>query len=196
MTAAFWEPEVEQKIALGEGRTMRDYDETQERLAAQRTGSTVTRISGVPLQGRTIKGWFPIHPCLCVQDSPENPCPCNNLDDVLVWLPSNVSPQRSGQQHEGEEVFSYEVPANVRILVETQIPMTAGDLQHMKKLTVRGRGKAVSLLQARSRARVSVGELLVGAFALGWAIGEKVDEETGASDAISDWLAEEIPWPF
>lgn len=116
-----------------------------------------------------------------------------------MWLPSGTPSERTGKKWEGEDIFAYQVRRDSDILVDTQIPMTIGDLGRMKELAERGHGRAISVLQKSSKkkkGKPSVGALLIGAFELGWHIGEKIDEETGISDKISDWLAENFPWPW
>ena len=157
-------------------------------------GRMFVKIQGIPLDGGPSKHWIPIRPCVCVTE----PCPCDTLDDIIVWLPSNVSSERTGKQWDGNDVYSYRLDEDSRIMVEAQIPMTIGNLQSMKELAERGHGRTISVFQKKSKkkGKSTVGGLLVGAFELGWAIGEKIDEETGVSDKISDWLAENFPWPW
>jgi hypothetical protein len=58
----------------------------QRRLARAGTVS----VTGLPVEGHDASktdraARFPIGACVCVQDSPDNPCPCNG---PLFWLPS------------------------------------------------------------------------------------------------------------
>jgi len=121
------------------------------------------------------------------------------LDDVILWLPSGTASEKTGDRWQGEDVLAYPIPRGSKVILEAQIPITVGDLQLMKDLAERGRGRAVTVFQKSAnttKGKPSIGALLIGAFELGWHIGEKIDEETGASDKISDWLAENFPWPW
>jgi hypothetical protein len=151
-----------------------NYLETQQNLAGTRL---LTKIQGVRLEGGLDRDWFPIRPCICVK---EEDCPCDTLDDTIVWLPHGTPSEDTGKKWEGNPVLSYRVPVDSQILVETQIPITLGKLQHMKDLSDRGSGKAVEWLQKSKKKgkKPTVGALLIGAFELGWHIGEKIDRST------------------
>jgi hypothetical protein len=111
------------------------------------------------------------------------------FDDILMWLPANVSFERTGKQWNGSDVYSYELSAESKVMVETQIPVAISDLKKMKEMAEGGRGRIIA-------SKKSIGGWLIGAFELGWAIGEKIDEETGASEKLADWLYDTLgPWP-
>jgi hypothetical protein len=162
------------------------YGEMKEK---QLQDTWVTKIHGVPLEleGNILdlnsNGVFwPILGCLCVQDSPDNPCPCKG---PIVWLPKDkiLKSGKSGRNnHEGSEVHWFEVANGAEIMVEELHTLKIKDYADFVDWT-EGNGTSVSFSKKSIRSR-----LLKAAFSLGFAIGTVIDEETGASDEISDWL--------
>lgn len=172
---------------------MIQYDEKKREFLQQRSFGS---LMGAPLDGgREWKGWFPINPCICVK---AEGCPCDWLDDIIVWLPVDIKSEKTGKQCQGNELLIYHIGRDTKVLVETQIPMTLGQLEKAKEITENSCGKTRAIFNKSSstKGKPSVGALLIGAFELGWFVGEKIDEETGASDKISDWLADNFPWPW
>ena len=172
---------------------MSQYNDTKLNLLQQRSFGS---LMGSPLDGgRDWKGWFPIRPCLCVT---AEGCPCDKLEDIIVWLPEGIPSEKTGKKSEEGELFNYQIGRDTKVLVETHIPMTLGQLEKAKEITEKCSGKTRAIFQKSSntKGKPSIGALLIGAFELGWHIGEKVDEETGVSDKISDWLAENLPLPW
>jgi len=169
---------------------MTQYMNTKQNILRQRT---VASIMGIPLDGDW-KEWFPIRPCVCVT---AEGCPCDTLEDIIVWISANVKPEKTGKKCQGDELLNYHLERDTKILVETQIPMTIGQLEKIKEVTENCDGKTGTIFKksSNSKGKKSIGKLLIGAFELGWFIGEKIDEETDVSGKISDWLAETIPWP-
>jgi hypothetical protein len=176
-----------------EGATMATYTTTKGRLFQQRSRSNSNTISGVPLKDSPIKGWKALLPCLCVME----PCNCDELlDDIIAWLPAASREEPTGKRAGSDEVVSYGVQPAEKILVEVQIPLTLAQLKKLKEWATRDgepRGRSESIVTARA---LSVKDALLGAFAVGYALGEAIDEGTGLSDTISDWAAEHIPWPW
>lgn len=163
---------------------MLSYQDVKQTLLADKA---VAPITGVPLEGQSFRRWRPIQPCICVTE----PCPCDKLDDAIVWVPTDRPTQRSGRLNKGDDVVAFEFESDTGLLVEAQIPVTRAQLAAVKSSpTLR---KVATSMTAR---KPSVKDLLAGAFEVGFAIGEAIDEGTGLSDEISDWLAEHIPWPF
>ncbi|ANU21976.1 hypothetical protein [Planococcus donghaensis] len=165
---------------------MGDYRNTKEELLQK---VTLTEIRGIPLQKEPYKGWFPIRPfpnCICVTE----PCPCDKLEDIIIWLPTGTKQEGTGKRHGDAEILSYQVDKDLKILVEPLVPITVGRLQDMQDLTNNDQGKVTTMYKksGKSSGKPSVGGLLIGAFELGWAIGTKIDEETDLSDKIADWL--------
>jgi hypothetical protein len=154
------------------------------------TAEVMMKIHGVPLNGHRDGFFFPVRPCICVIG--EN-CPCDVLDDLIVWLPEGTPGEKTGKQNTGHDVVCFTVPRAAKVLVETRIPITARHFERMGEVAA-ARGRSV-VFQTKGKAP-SKTDLIVGAFAVGWEIGTFIDEKTGISDAISDWAAENIPWPF
>ena len=171
---------------------MATYATTKGRLFQPRNRLDPNTISGVPLKDSPFKDWIPIHTCICVME----PCPCDDLDDVIVWLPTASRGEPTGKRVGSDEVVSYGVERDKKVQVEVQIPLTLAELKKLKEWATREgepRGRSDSLVTARA---VSVKDALLGAFFVGYALGEAIDEATGLSDTISDWAAEHIPWPW
>ena len=166
------------------------YSTLQHRLVGQTLSQGIKGIRLDPSQAMQVwKEWFPIRPCICVKE----PCPCDPLDDVIVWLPENTPYEKTGEQREGADLMSFTVPSNAKLLVEAHIPMTVAAITKLKGFGDRG-GHGGTIIKKESGKGV-VGKL-TAAFELGWLIGEKIDEETGASDEIADWLYDTFgPWP-
>lgn len=73
-----------------------------------------------------------IQPCLCVQDSPDNPCPCNI--DVLWWLEEGaiVAQGKSGRKdHRGKELQFFDVRVESTIMVESIQPVSVSALKRL-----------------------------------------------------------------
>jgi hypothetical protein len=85
-------------------------------------------VAGVARRGR----WMPLRPCLCVQDSPENPCPCNT--GTLWWLREDaiVAQGKSERKdHHGKELQFFDVAVESKIMVESLQPVSAGVLKSL-----------------------------------------------------------------
>lgn len=171
------------------------------------------------------KGCTPILWCFCVHDSPSSPCPCMGpiiwLPDDRIFRVSES--ERPGQQ--GEKLVEVEVasdalllfdetreivprkPANVRLLrygedgkfspveetlwVQEYMPMRAAAL--VGALELIGSNKKIQVM-AKKKGPGIFG-WIVGAFKAGWEIGEFIDDKTGVSDSLADWLYDTLgPW--
>jgi hypothetical protein len=77
--------------------------------------------------------WRLIMPCFCVQDSPENPCPCMHGGDPFSWWlldSAVVSEGGSGRKdHDGKELQFFDVLVDSQILVESVQAVSAGALK-------------------------------------------------------------------
>lgn len=170
------------------------------------------------------KGCTPILWCFCVQDTPSNPCPCmgpiiwlpegqtihiresrrtGQQDDTLVEvdLPSDarvfldetreIKPRQSAnlkllRYGPGGE-FSRVEDA---MWIQEYSPVRAATL--VRVLEVVGSDPKLQAIAKKSRGRW---KQIVAAFEVGWAVGEFIDDKTGLSDALSDWLFENLgPW--
>ena len=103
--------------------------------------SAVTTIYGVPVEfdaddgriggelsiGLTDGKFIPIWGfCFCVQDSPDNPCRCHG---PIIWLPKDkiFKAGKTGRKDTGSnEIFWFRLDQNTKIVVDAQIPSTAG----------------------------------------------------------------------
>lgn len=171
---------------------MATYATTKGRLFQPRSRSDPNTISGVPLRDSPFKDWIPIRPCICVME----PCRCDDQEDIIVWLPAASRGERTGKRAGSDEVVSYGVQPDEKVLVEVEIPLTLAQLKKLKEWATREgepRGRSDSIVSARA---VSTKDALLGAFFVGYALGEAIDEGTGLSDTISDWAAEHFPWPW
>lgn len=171
---------------------MANYNLTKRNLLKQRAFGNLL---GVPLDGhREKKGWVPISPCICVK---ADDCPCDTLDDIIVWIPSNIRYRKTGIRCRGDQVLAYDVSTDAVVMVEAQLPMTIGQLQQAKRLAESGarHRRVVFDSSIDGDGKTSIGALIVKAFELGWSIGEKIDGQTGLTDKLSDWLAEKFSKP-
>ncbi|WP_143138772.1 hypothetical protein [Lentzea waywayandensis] len=174
---------------------MGTYAETKEQLLLRVQGVRAGIVRGVPLKGGRFGGFFPIRPCLCVTE----PCPCDDLgdlDDLIIWLPVSNQGRGTGSRAGSDEVLAYEVEHDDRVLVEVQIPMTIAQLRKIKEWSDREQGERSDRVTVRKGGKVSPSQAILGAFLVGYALGEKIDEGTGLSESISDWAADNIPWPW
>jgi hypothetical protein len=74
--------------------------------------------------------WRLIQPCLCVQDSPQNPCPCDT--GMFWWLLADavIGEGNAGRKdHRGQELQFFDVLVDSKIMVESVRPVSAGLLK-------------------------------------------------------------------
>ena len=180
-------------------------------------------ISETSMQAAGPRGCIPLLWCFCVQDSPDNPCRCNG---PIIWFPgkSILSRRRIGTQTEGLVEITLE--ATTKVFLEdtrevggkesgTQLLRIATDgrsevvaetfwLQEFTPMRIDRLQKALELIEqhpqltafAKKKGKGFWGKI-VAAFQAGWAIGTMIDEETGLSHKIADWLEDTFgPWPF
>jgi hypothetical protein len=174
---------------------MATYASAKGRQLQQAQGPRQVNMNGVPLTNAALKGWHPIRPCICVTE----PCPCDkldDLDDLIVWLPAPTRSERTGKRLGSDDVFAYQIESDEPVLVEVQIPLTIAQLKQLKDWSERDESQAKHGGARSTRKALSTKDALVGAFWVGVAIGEAIDEGTGLSDTISDWAADHIPWPW
>jgi hypothetical protein len=172
------------------------------------------------------KGCTPIWWCLCVQDSMQNPCPCTGPivwvpDD---WVKRSVDSGR--QSSSGLPIVAIKADAKGRVYVDTtvklgghrgaDVALVRGKdndfspldqevwIPRVRPVEVAILVKVLEALESDKNIVVmalktgdSRIDALIAAFGLGYAIGEKLNETFGLSDAISDWLVDNLPpWPF
>lgn len=168
------------------------------------------------------RGCIPIFWCLCVWDSPESPCACNG---PIVWLPHGSFRIRKQAQREQEGLVDINIDANTRVFIEDSREVGGKNAgARLMRMTPDGQLEAVTeTLWVQEFTPMHIGRLqraleliekhpqlsvlakkkgkgfwakLVAAFEAGWEIGTFIDEETGLSDKISDWLLDTFgPWP-
>jgi hypothetical protein len=83
-------------------------------------------VEGVLIDSPT-EGALILVPCLCVQDSPDNPCPCN---DWLKWIIGRKDilgePEKTERKNSsGESVFRVRVASDAKVIVEKGQAMPA-----------------------------------------------------------------------
>ena len=202
---------------------------TYESALSKSSGSR----SELTIQGRIIsrpanqiggpRGCIPILWCLCVHDSPDNPCPCNG---PIIWFPERSIRGRRKMKHGGEGLIEIDVEASTKVFLEDtrevggkesgarlmrlgadgQFEAVADTLwvQEFTSMRIDRLQRALELIEGHPQlsaiAKKKGGGFwgkIVAAFEAGWAIGTFIDEETGLSDKISDWMIDTFgPWPF
>jgi hypothetical protein len=201
----------------GEERMLEIKTRKLERASSQRLrGVPVHRIAG-DFDVSKMKLPFPIFGCLCVQDSPENPCPCT---DFVLWMPTfPKAVTRTGQKNaDGKEIFEFVLERDAVVYVDVQVPIQPAVLERVARQIRRVRRGSV-VVGPSSRIRSDVGGYREGerpiaksapdkgwlglAFGAGWAVGTVLDDLLGSnegsndnlSDDIGDWAAENFPAP-
>src|SRR5437867_695137 len=103
-----------------------DYSQVKARHVED---SVVTKLyavpfdSALPVAKRSRSRYKPYLYCLCVQDSPDNPCLC---DRFIIWLPLDriFSDEPSGRKDkDGRLVSEIHIARDAQILIDTQIPV-------------------------------------------------------------------------
>jgi hypothetical protein len=172
-----------------------------DRRTAQLARAAAVQIEGVPLDATEQRlgreKWLVIGVCLCVQDTPEFPCPCDRL---VVWVPDGSVLQTDDTDRRtasGAEIKRYTIQRGAKVVLEAPLRVSVDGLAALRKLKAGAPGAiapAGGTTDGRSVARRPslpgpVGQV-VGAFIAGYEFGEWLDGELGLSDAISDWLVD------
>lgn len=175
------------------------YERKRVELMQSESSRTKPRIviSGVPLESDDA-GRQAIVSCLCVQDSPENPCPC---DGPIVWFPkeSVLESRRMSQvSSEGEARYEYGLDPNAAVTVELVRTASASKVASLlgnagkKDANQRQRGRTLGVMTAPIQGTGAAGpaSAVMGAFTLGLLVGRYVDEQSGGavSDAGADLI--------
>lgn len=88
---------------------------------------TATKIYGIPIKNTMFSlnknlNLFPIWGCICVQDTPQNPCPCKQI----IWLPKDKifgSGKTKRHNRDGHEIHWFKVKNDAEIIVESHDTM-------------------------------------------------------------------------
>lgn len=167
------------------------------------------------------RGCIPILWCLCVHDSPDSPCPC---DGPIIWIPEISIRNRRRAKHREDGVLELDLSGKTKVFVEdtqeadgtgTRVLRKTGEgafepieeavwVQEFTPMRVDRLKRALEVIESDPKLSVMAKKKgkgfwgkIVAAFEAGWAIGEFIDEETGLSDKISDWLLDTFgPWPW
>ena len=144
------------------------------------------------------KGLIPIlGGCICVQDSPENPCPCTGRPPIIIWCPTDKilrSEKSKFKNHDGTELIAFDIQKDAEVFLEAVLPVS---LNGLKKLSQTKNGHSSPASSTIAKEISKTGNPVVDAFLIGWGIGTAIDEATGASDAIADWLHDTFgEWPW
>lgn len=164
-------------------------------------------LRGIPL-GRvdrsldlnTLQFPFPIVGCFCVQDSPDNPCPCT---DMLIWITDRpVDVSWSGRRtSDGQEMLEFTLSKDAEVSVEVRVPFKFNDLERIARLAQScGRRNGNNNVVAQAAPPL---DWLTLAGAVGYGVGTLLDDLFGSneggndnlSDDLSDWAAENFPAP-
>ncbi len=69
-------------------------------------------------------------PCNCVQDSPENPCPCGDIRILIDMRDIYGKPSKTKlKSHDGESIYSIDLDRNANVVVESSKPVPAADIE-------------------------------------------------------------------
>ncbi|HEY6505649.1 MAG TPA: hypothetical protein VIZ28_16855 [Chitinophagaceae bacterium] len=75
------------------------------------------------------KPFWPFIHCICVQDTPENPCPCN--EDFIIWIPTKdiLDIKKSGKKNqEDKNIYVVRLNVNAEVQVEFTLPISVKKL--------------------------------------------------------------------
>jgi hypothetical protein len=200
------------------------YEAALSKSSGSKSESTIQGriISRLPNQIAGPRGCFPILWCLCVHDSPDNPCPCNG---PIIWIPEGSIRNRRKLGRGTEGSVELDVEASARVFLEDTREIGGQDsdarlmrlgadgqfeavtdtlwVQEFSPMRLDRLKRALELIErdprlsaiAKKKGKGIWGKL-VAAFEAGWAIGTYIDEKTGLSDKLSDWMIDTFgPWP-
>jgi hypothetical protein len=120
--------------------------------------------------------WTPIWPCICVQDSPENPCPCN--PDHRWWLRDDtiIAHGKSGRRdHEGKELQFFDVLVDSKIMVESVELVSAGELRGMHNPVTPAQNPDRAATEAELRRVLGTIKFSIDEIFIGWAVAKFLD---------------------
>jgi len=126
---------------------------------------TTKRIYGQPLDESELSklnfpkskfNWIKLIMCNCVQDTPENPCPCYN--SPIWWIKSEdivEQGESDKKDHDGNELSYYDVDINAKVLVESIKSANINSLTRKPKHTKEDLAKLVALIKSKRNTLVS-----------------------------------------
>ena len=193
------------------------YSKTQQLLRASSTriyGTILERVSNTPVGATARKEpYMPVGLCFCVQDSPDNPCPCTS--DLIIWIPvDQIISSGKLDNKEGKSLHYFDVRRDADLLMERMFSFKASVYENRKKLSnLSGISSSIEVDEPIEefldllRTSPTFPEPnkenddvvlyswrnIVGAFRLGWKVGTYINKKTGLSDKIADWLCEKDP---
>lgn len=139
------------------------------------------KLTGIPIEFpenskvNNERGLFPIEVgCNCVQDSPENPCPCKDIPPIIVWVPNGkiLKNYKSDKgNHDGRELTVFEIERDATVFVERLQPI------NLSRISGIGNGHPINTN--------------INTAFLGWAIAGPIAVLAWevATGGPSDWLA-------
>jgi hypothetical protein len=154
------------------------------------------KVVGIPIQtadkpqGNNLQRHIAIeHGCLCVIDSPDDPCPCRHLPPIIIWLPEDgcIHKYKSDTpNHDGRELTVFEMDRSVTIFIEKMQAIDLSKVSNNNTFKMNGIGSKPPIkIPTLANALIPIWWHLVEALEVGYTIGEHIDEATG----LSDWLA-------
>jgi hypothetical protein len=138
--------------------------------------------------------WRFIHPCFCVHDSPESPCPCME-DEPRWWLPGDAILREGDggrKDHHGQELQFFDVLVDATIMVESVQPVS---VRALKALGSDVSPDAIVDLTARA-AGIATMAKPVGSPDLSWHNILETIIESAVSDLLKpiDWQGAAEKW--
>lgn len=147
-------------------------------------GLQAVTIHGIELVDRELGGELALLSCWCVSDSPENPCSCHGpavripRSQLFQFGPSNR------QSTEGQTLSAVTLPRSAPIIAgQDESPVSVGLFLERSNTVLRVK---TGFLKGGG-AQGTAGAIL-GAFLVGWELGKKIDQETGLSTKLGDFL--------
>lgn len=92
---------------------MPTYIASKAEVLGRAGGPEESVLRGVQLEGALTDRWFGIRPCICVTE----PCPCDDWDDIIVWLPKTTAARRPKRRTGIDSMREFEVDGEDHHLV-------------------------------------------------------------------------------
>jgi hypothetical protein len=96
--------------------------------------SATLRVYGRALdfEGTGETRWMPVHPCFCVHDAPDNPCPCPK--HIIWWLRRDTLFAKGDtrhKDHDSNDLQYFDVQLEATIMVEMTHAVSAAALKRL-----------------------------------------------------------------